>query len=59
MNHRCLYLSDEEGKSAPCWQKGSRVYKAECTRCLLALIVSGGHYYPKAKYWRGGKAGKR
>jgi hypothetical protein len=39
--HRCIYLRDKSGKSRWCWQKKSKVNRNECTRCLLAYIVSG------------------
>lgn len=39
--HRCFYLKDKNGKALWCWQEGKEVKRAECTRCLLAYIVSG------------------
>jgi len=49
MEHICRYLISEKGKAYLCWQKGKRISKAECTRCLLAYIVNGLYSDPKNK----------
>jgi len=49
MQHRCVYLKGSDGKSLGCWQKGAKVSKAECTRCLLAYLVGGAYSSPKPK----------
>jgi hypothetical protein len=45
--HKCIYLRDETGKVLWCWQMKGKVNRNECTRCLLAYLVSGAYISPK------------
>ena len=59
MAHRCIYLTGKDNKVLECWQNGAKVYKAECTRCLLAYLVGGAYNSPKPKHYAMRQGGKR
>lgn len=56
--HRCIYLENKDGKALWCWQKGAKVSKAECTRCLLAYCVGGLYSNPVHKLCAGKRGEK-
>lgn len=56
--HRCIYLKSKEGKALWCWQRGDKVKRSECTRCLLGYCVAGLFTNPKHKLFAGQRGEK-